>query len=328
MANTNNNDKFDVNIQNISKQYGQPRETFEILKATINNTFENLGLLDKFGPIYNVRIPFNQDLNNGSYFGFITMKDTSVHEALLNRLQHTSIKFGGIQLEFLKGFTHRPDNKIDDCMNDEQSTRNSRNRSLITYEDNTSSVTNTSHQSSPKRRRQSSEKDIIEVHEEDVLLQQEYQMAISKSQQAFIKSKLEAIRKREQQIITKERELEDREKALSEQEKWVADKKIIVNTAQKTLKELKNQFLKERWDYEAKVIKSERDIVKRKRDNFTAQIKSMQDAIDLKEHGIDRKQVMLDAKLQKITDEGKLNQDEDKPQDEIEGTTDQGKKYK
>jgi hypothetical protein len=153
-------------------------------------------------------------------------------------------------------------------------------------------------------------------------------MAISKSQQAFIKSKLEAIRKREQQIITKERELEDREKALSEQEKWVADKKIIVNTAQKTLKELKNQFLKERWDYEAKVIKSERDIVKRKRDNFTAQIKSMQDAIDLEEHGIDRKQVMLDAKLQKITDEGKLNQDEDKPQDEIEGTTDQGKKYK
>jgi hypothetical protein len=37
---------------------------------------------------------------------------------------------------------------------------------------------------------------------------------------------------------------------------------------------------------------------------------------------------MLDAKLQKITDEGKLNQDEDKPQDEIKGTTDQGKKYK
>ena len=98
MANNNNYDKFDINIQNISKQYGQPRETFEILKATINNTFENLGLLDKFGPIYNVRIPFNQDLNNGSYFGFITMKDTCVHEALLNRLQHTSIKFGGIHL--------------------------------------------------------------------------------------------------------------------------------------------------------------------------------------------------------------------------------------
>jgi protein gp37 len=153
-------------------------------------------------------------------------------------------------------------------------------------------------------------------------------MAISKSQQAFIKSKLEAIRKREQQIITKERELEDREKALSEREKWVADKKIIVNTAQKTLKDLKNQFLKERWEYTANVIKSEKDVLKRKRDNFVTQVKSMQDAIDLEEYGIERKQVMLDAKLQKITDEGKLNQDEDKPQDEIEGTTDQGKKYK
>jgi hypothetical protein len=211
-------------------------------------------------------------------------------------------------------------------MSDEQSTRYSRIRSLITYEDNTSSVTNTSHQSSPKRRRQSSEKDIIEVHEEDVLLQQEYQMAISKSQQAFIKSKLEAIRKREQQIITKVRELEDREKALSEHEKWVADKKIIVNTAQKTLKDLKNQFLKERWEYEANVIKSEKDVLKRKRDNFVTQVKSMQDAIDLEEDGIERKQVMLDAKLKKIADEGKLNRDKDKPKDEIEGTTDQEKK--
>jgi hypothetical protein len=38
-----NFDKFDKNVQNISKQYGQPREMFEILKATINNMFENFG---------------------------------------------------------------------------------------------------------------------------------------------------------------------------------------------------------------------------------------------------------------------------------------------
>jgi hypothetical protein len=62
MANNNNGEKFDINVQNITKQYGSPRETFEILKATIKNTFENLGLLDRYGPIYNVRIPFNQDL--------------------------------------------------------------------------------------------------------------------------------------------------------------------------------------------------------------------------------------------------------------------------
>ena len=52
----------------------------------------------------------------------------------------------------------------------------------------------------------------------------------------------------------------------------------------------------------------------------------MQDAIDLEEDGIERKQVMLDAKLKKIADEGKLNRDKDKPKDEIEGTTDQEKK--
>jgi hypothetical protein len=43
MANNNNCDKFDINVQNISKQYGSPRETFEILKATINNTFGIIG---------------------------------------------------------------------------------------------------------------------------------------------------------------------------------------------------------------------------------------------------------------------------------------------
>jgi hypothetical protein len=46
MASNNNFDKFDINIQNISKPYGQPRDTFEILKETINNTFENLENLD------------------------------------------------------------------------------------------------------------------------------------------------------------------------------------------------------------------------------------------------------------------------------------------
>jgi hypothetical protein len=52
---------------------------------------------------------------------------------------------------------------------------------------------------------------------------------------------------------------------------------------------MKNQFLKERWNYEANVIKSERELLKRKRDIFVNQVKSMQDAIDLEEHGFDRK---------------------------------------
>jgi hypothetical protein len=116
------------------------------------------------------------------------------------------------------------------------------------------------------------------LQEEDVVLQQEYLMAISRSQQAFIKSKLDAIKKREANVVIKEKGLTERETALEEQEKW--KKKIIVNTAQKTLKDLKNKFLKERWDYEAYVITAERAILKRKHYNFVAKVKSMQDAID------------------------------------------------
>jgi hypothetical protein len=38
----------------------------------------------------------------------------------------------------------------------------------------------------------------------------------------------------------------------------------------------------------------------------------MQDAMDLEEQGIDRKQVKLDNKMQKIIEEGKLAQDKEK----------------
>jgi hypothetical protein len=84
--------------------------------------------------------------------------------------------------------------------------------------------------------------------------------------------------------------LEEIETAVKEQEEWVVDKKIIVNSGQKTLKDLKNKFLKERWEYEANVITTESAILKKKRDNFTAQVINMQDAIDLEAHGIERKQ--------------------------------------
>jgi hypothetical protein len=137
------------------------------------------------------------------------MKDTSTHDALLTRLNNTSIRFGGLQIEFLRVFTHRPDNKMDDTVNEDIDLPNKiSNRYMVQYED--IDIVN---KSTPKRRKQSSEKDIIELHEEDVLLQQEYQMAILRSQQAFIKSKLDAIKKREANVVTKEKELEERETA-------------------------------------------------------------------------------------------------------------------
>ena len=39
------------------------------------------------------------------------MRDSSLHEALLNRLGNTLIKFCNQELEFLKGFSNRADNK-------------------------------------------------------------------------------------------------------------------------------------------------------------------------------------------------------------------------
>jgi hypothetical protein len=64
---------------------------------------------------------------------------------------------------------------------------------------------------------------------------------------------------------------------------------------------------------EANVITTERAILKKKRDNFTAQVISMQDAIDLEAHGIERKQFLLDGKSKAIKDEeDKLTQEKEK----------------
>jgi hypothetical protein len=63
---------------------------------------------------------------------------------------------------------------MDDTFNEDIALPNKiSNRYMVEYE--YVDMVNTS---TPKRRKQSSEKDIMELQEEDVLLQQEYQMAI------------------------------------------------------------------------------------------------------------------------------------------------------
>jgi hypothetical protein len=76
----------------------------------------------------------------------------------------------------------------------------------------------------------------------------------------------------------------------------VEDQKVILNTAQRSLEDLKNKFLKERWNYEAKVISIEQESLKKKRENFVAQVKILQDSIDIEEHWISRKQSILELK--------------------------------
>ena len=53
------------------------------------------------------------------------------------------------------------------------------------------------------------------------------------------------------------------------QDDYVVDKKIVVNTAMTTLKELKEKFLKERWMEERNVILPEQLTLKRRRENGT-----------------------------------------------------------
>ena len=80
-------DEFDNNISNISKQFGSCRTTFERLKITLNTAFECYGLINEFGPIYNIRIPNSQDAQAQAttYFGFLTMKNITIHDELLGR---------------------------------------------------------------------------------------------------------------------------------------------------------------------------------------------------------------------------------------------------
>ncbi len=103
--------------------------------------------------------------------------------------------------------------------------------------------------------------EVVIVDEKDsVSLQEEYQLAMNKSLQQFIQEKLD-------ELITKETELITREACVIKQEEYVADKKIIVNTAMTTLKELKDKFLKERWMEEQNVILHDQLSLKRRREN-------------------------------------------------------------
>ena len=104
------------NISNIWKQYGSSRTTFERLKITLNTAFECHGLINEFGPVYNIRIPYSQDgAQTTTYFGFLTMRNITTHDELLGRLQKLDIEFAQRVLEFKKSSCHRPSNKGSNC---------------------------------------------------------------------------------------------------------------------------------------------------------------------------------------------------------------------
>jgi hypothetical protein len=153
-----------------------------------------LGILEKFGAIHNVRIPYGQDLNVPSYYGFLTMKDITTHEQFLFILNNIKIKFGKIALEFRQGFSQRADlkqesNEMSACKSNYTGFRGSRTSSKI----------------SKKRRVSDDYYEVVKVDKKDsVSLQEEYQLAMNKSQQQFNRKKLDALKTKETELITRE----------------------------------------------------------------------------------------------------------------------------
>jgi hypothetical protein len=288
--------KCDINIRNISTQYGSPKETFETFKSTINKAFENLGLLEKFGAIHNVRIPYGQELNVLGYYGFLTMKDIATHEQLLFILNNIKIKFGNLALEFRQGFSHRADlkqenNEISACKSNYTGLRGNE-RSI-----STSSII------SKRRRVSDDDYEVVIVDKKDsVSLQEEYQLVMNKSQQQFIQEKLDELKTRETEVIS-------RETRVIKQEEYVADKKIIVNTAMKTLKELKDKFLKERWMEERNVILHEQLSLKRRRENGKEQWLLQEKSWDIEEETLAKKKESLNERIKQMNEQDKLIQE-------------------
>ena len=100
------------------------------------------------------------------------------------------------------------------------------------------------------------------------------------------------------------------------QEEYVVDKKIVVNTAMTTLKELKEKFLKERWMEERNVILPEQLTLKRRRENGTKQWVLHQKSWGIEEETLAKMRESLNEKIKQMEEQDKLNQEiRDDPSD-------------
>jgi hypothetical protein len=103
---------------------------------------------------------------------------------------------------------------------------------------------------------------------------------------------------------------------VTKQEEYVADKRIIVNTDMKTLKELKDKFLKERWMEERNVILHEQLSLKRRRENGKEQWLLQEKSWDNEEETLAKKKESLNERIKQMNEQDKLNQEtRDDPSD-------------
>ena len=97
----------DIRITKISKKYGSPEITRDILKMYLTGEFVQQQLTTKYGLIHSIRMPFAQDTRGASYFGFITMANAGIHEKLLKDLAEMRLIFGDMELMFEKAASRR-----------------------------------------------------------------------------------------------------------------------------------------------------------------------------------------------------------------------------
>ena len=134
------NDQYDILISNISKMYGSAATTREKLKQFLISEFMENNWIFKYGRLHSIRLPYSQDPNTESYFGFLTMADYAVHDTVIKEMQAKKWLFGDLFLQFDKSSTVRIPFSKQVNSNDERQ--------------------------EPKRyKRRISEEDVIEIHD-------------------------------------------------------------------------------------------------------------------------------------------------------------------
>jgi hypothetical protein len=284
--------EFDINISNISKQYGSCRTTFERLTLTINTAFECHGLINEFGPIHNIRIPYSQDGAPAStYFGFLTMKNIATHDELLGKLQQLDIKFAHRILEFKRSSCHRPSKKVVNCAySDLQPNWYVDRRGNLQVNDRDSRHSSPPQSHSPRssplyprwdsfstgqtpisNKRKRCDK---EVTTPEYNFTKEFVTTAQKSTLQTIHQKLTAMQTKEASL---EREYQDMRR---EQQKVFSQQLEELKLEREAFKKTKDRFLKEKWVVEAKEIELEKGKLDRQRITLDKQYELQKQNID------------------------------------------------
>ena len=96
----------------------------EILNDYIRNEFARQQLTTKYGVIHSIRMPFKQEIHGPTtYFGFMTMADTKIHEAMLKDMETMGFNFGEQKLKFEKADSLRAPHKRRRTSEDEEEVR-------------------------------------------------------------------------------------------------------------------------------------------------------------------------------------------------------------